>query len=114
MENFFYEDEFYSELSDLLDRLDLNDEDIADLPDDYKLECKESVLEPLVTLTSDWVSENISEERFPEDNDSISYKVSKALEQIDFTKANEMMPKLYYATRTKFVITKKDILDYIN
>lgn len=112
MENFFYEDTFYSELSDLAD-----DFEIDFLPDDWQIKCFESKLEPIVVLNKAWISEiiyNTEEERFPEDYDSIEKRFSKALDAIDFTKANELMPKLYYPSGKSFIITKADILAYIN
>lgn len=114
MENFFYDDEFYSEICDLLEAMDIEDgKENEQIEDDWSIECFESVLEPLVTLNYDWIVDRVNEERFPEDNDRVSQQFSKAIESIDFTKANELMPKMYYQTRKKFTITKADILEYI-
>jgi len=113
MDNFFYSDDFYSDLGELMDALDLEEEDIPLLPDDYSLDCQESKKEKLVTLSNSWISERIDEERFPEDGDWVFDKVDKALSQIDYEKVNSMMPELYYESRVKFRITKQDLLNYI-
>lgn len=113
MENFFYSDKFYSDICELLEDLEISDEDVKDLPDDYILACKESILEPMVTLSTDWIMDRINEERFPEDNDRIMDDLCKAINSIDYEKVNVLIPKLYYESRVKFNLTKKDLLDYI-
>ena len=114
MENFFYSDKFYSDLGELMDDLDLyEDEDVSKLPDDYSLDCKYSELEPIVTLSADWIGERIDEERFTEDGDEIE-KIEKILSaNIDFEKVNSLMPKLYYESIEKFKITKADMVEWI-
>lgn len=116
MENFFYDDKFYSELSDLIDDVTM-DGDPNELDDDWGVTCFESKLEPLVVLSKSWLQEIIfdtEEERFPEEHESTNKKLSKALDCIDFSMANELMPKLYYPTKTSFTINKKDVLEYFN
>ena len=114
MENFFYDDKFYSDLGELMDDLDYyEEEDVLKLPDDYSLDCKESKLEPIVTLSVNWIGERIDEERFTEDADEIE-KIEKVLSaNIDFEKINSLMPKLYYESKEKFKITKADMLEWI-
>lgn len=112
MENFFYKDDFYSELSDFVDALDL-EEEINDMPDDKVWECNEGSLQRILSLSAEWISERIDDDRWPEEDETTSAKVSKALFVIDFEKVNAMMPKLYYPSRKKFIITKQDILDLI-
>ena len=48
------------------------------MDDDYSIECFESSLEPLVTLSYDWIVDRVNEERFPEDNDRIDNEFTKA------------------------------------
>lgn len=114
MENFFYSDKFYSDLGELMDDLDYyEEEDVLKLPDDYSLDCNVSRLEPIVTLSGDWIAERVDEERFTEDGDEIE-KISKVLStNIDFEKVNFLIPKLYYESREKFKITKADMLEWI-
>jgi spore cortex formation protein SpoVR/YcgB (stage V sporulation) len=110
MENFFYNDEFYSDIGDLCSALDLDEETIKSLPDNYAIEAFESMLEPVVSLSADWIFNRINEERYTEDGNE-SEKVYKILEIIDYATINAQMPKLYYPTRKKFIITKADLLD---
>ncbi|MEO6304182.1 MAG: hypothetical protein ABIP51_13535 [Bacteroidia bacterium] len=112
MENIFYEGKFYSDISELIDDLEL-EETINDEPDDWTIICKESNLQKIITLSEDWINDKINDERLPEDEDRVFDKLSKALKTIDYDKVNALMPELYYESRRKFVITKKDILDYL-
>lgn len=90
MENFFYDDEFYHDLSDLLDQLDIDENTVNDLEEDYALSCNESVLEPVVKLTPDFIMDCIDEERFPENLDGIHSKTYGIIENnIDFEKLNQ-------------------------
>ncbi len=111
-ENFFYNDKFYSDLTECCDYNDWDEEYIASLPDDYKLEVTCADLQPIVNLDANWISERIDDERFSEDNcDKETEKIMKVLnENIDFEKINSLMPKLYYSTRTKVYFTKQDLL----
>ena len=111
MQNFFCNEEFFYDLGDLIDSLDV--EDINNLPDDYKLECDESILEPVVVLSADWILDRINERRFPEDDDELCLKIRKSIsDNIDFEKLNSSIPMLYYGTRKKFVVTKQDLVDW--
>ena len=113
MENFFYDDKFYTDLGHLIDDIDLSEEDIINLPDDYSLDCKEATLELIITLSVDWIFDRMDQDRFSEDGNERE-KLEKVLsENIDFEKINSLIPKLYYESRIKFKITKADILEYI-
>lgn len=115
MENFMYGDKFYGDLCDLMDDFDIDEYNVASLPDNYQLTIFYCILEPVVTFTPEWIEERIDEERFPEENDSTYEKLHKALiECIDFEKLNSKIPKIYYPEGIKSYITKKDFLDYTN
>lgn len=113
-ENFFYGEKFYSDLDELTDDIELyNEEDILALPDDYSLDCKYSRLEPIVTLSVDWIIEKISEDRLTEDGDELE-EIGRVLSaNIDFDKVNHLIPKLYYESKENFKITKVDLLEWI-
>lgn len=112
MENFFYDDEFYSEVGDLLNHLDIEEDKLHELQEDWQIECVESDLQPIITLSADWIHERISENRFTE-NGNESEELYRILEQyIPFDKINSLIPKLYYPTRKKFTITKQDLINY--
>lgn len=112
MENFFLDDKFCSDLGDLCHHLDLDDDAIAALPDDWFVEVVESSLEPVVKLSADWIVNKVNDDRWTEDGNEVG-KVYKALELIDFDKVNAAMPTLYYESRPlkKFKIKKADLLD---
>lgn len=113
MNNFFYEGEFYHELCDLLEALDIEEGKENELPDDWCVVCFESDLEPVIFLSTEWIMERINEERFSEEADELS-KVQKILdENIPFDKINSLLPKLYYESRRELRITKEDVLEYI-
>lgn len=115
MDNFFYDDEFYSELGDLLEDLEIGEDNAPLLPDDYCLNCVASVKEPIFELNADWIGERIDEERFPEESEDISTRIQKVLNaNIDFEKVNAALPKLYYPTKEKFKITKQNIIEYLS
>ena len=112
-ESFFIDDEFYDDIYHYAESMD---GEIEDLEDDWAIQVTACELQPLVTLTPDWIVERICEERFSEDNSDQEYeKIIKALKQcIDFDKLNSLMPKLNYATREKYFITKTDLLEAIS
>ena len=116
MENFFYNDNFYSELSECCDYNDWDKEEIESFPDDFKLEVECSILEPIVTIDAEWITERIDEERFSEErcNDEVS-KIMKILnENIDFEKINSLIPNLYYGNKKKHYFTKDDLLEAVS
>ena len=120
MENFFVEDKFYTDFDSFIeDHFEEWEEDkllqeAKELEDDWAVKATEAELQPIVTLSPTWISERIDDERWPEDDDRISNKVSVALDTIDYAKVNSMMPQLYYGTRKKFTITKQDVINYLN
>ncbi len=121
MEDFFIDDKFYNDLSELMDDRDINDENIKDLPADWTETAEQSKLEKIFTVKKDFVVNAILEqtdkweERFPEDSDSIFMQMKIAIENsIDIGKLNELLPELYYPDGVKFKITKQDLIEYIS
>lgn len=112
MEDFFYDEEFYSDIENLMSDLDLNTiEDVQNLEDDYSLECTKSIIEPIFTLSAQWILERIDEERFSESGNELDSLEKTITENIDFDKVNSLIPKLCYETKEKFQITKQDLLN---
>lgn len=126
MDKFFIDDRFYDGIEDLIEYLELNEEEeLKNLPDDYEEEAIEGSLEPVFTLTKDWIVDTIIqrtdqfEERFPDPIDDDDEKTFNAIknaikESIDIDKLNSLIPKLWYNNGKKFKITKKDLLEYCN
>ncbi len=112
-ECFFVDESFYTDMEDMIDDvLSDYDYDFTDLQDDWEITCTEAVLEPVATITKDWLYNKIGDERFPEDCESTTSQLEKALALIPYDKVMEAMPKLYYPSRKKFTITKQDVIDY--
>lgn len=115
MENFFYDDKFIGDLSDLMDTLDI--EDPKDLVDDWTCRVELTELEPIFKTDAKKMFEllcDCNEERIGEDFDnSDEEKITKAIAtSFDFEKLKELLPK-YYFPQSKFkVITKQDLIDY--
>lgn len=119
MENFFYDEYFCSDIGELMVNLHLEDEDIAELPDDWSVSCEESKFEKIFALSKQFVTNAVLdstdkwEERFPEDSDSIFKQIEKAInEAIDIDKLNAGLPELYYPIGKKFTVTKADLIEY--
>lgn len=112
MENFFIDENFYSDLQDLIEDISQED-DLSDLGDDWKVQCAEGILQPVTELSAYSIIDSIPIERLGED-DKVFYCVRDFLNKaINFNSINEAMPKFYYAEGNDFTITKQDLLDYI-
>jgi hypothetical protein len=120
MEHFFYNDNFHSDLEDLISYLDMDEEDILNMEDDWEITCEETTLEKifvvdkkfivgfLMDITDRW------EERFPEDSDNLFNQIEKAIEgAIDIDKLNEKLPSLYYPNGKKFKVTKTNLINWL-
>ena len=117
MENFFYNNDFYTDLEDFIEKVFDDESEIADLDNDKLYLCKGSKLEPILSLSAEWIAERIDEDRFSENNsDGEIEEISEILESnIDYEKINSLMPKLYYENyKDKFTITKQDLLDAVS
>lgn len=113
IENFFYNDKFYSDIEEFMLDLEIDEETIEDAADFYR--CKFGQLEPLFVLDADWILERIDEERFSENQNDKEYKkIEEALSQIDFAKVNEKIPQMWYESYEKFEITKADLYEALN
>lgn len=114
MENFFYNDNFYSDMESFIHENFDDESEIAELDDDKEFLCKGSTLETILELSAEWITNRIDEDRFSENNsDDECEKITKALNNnIDYEKINSLMPKLYYENyRDRFTITKQDLLN---
>lgn len=119
MENLFYEEIFFSDLSDVMDYYDIGEDELDQLEDDWKLELHTSKLEPMFQLTEDFVlgsimeKTDIWEERFPEECDRTLKELMDAIKSgIDIEKINENIPKVFYPSGGKIIVTKQDLIDW--
>lgn len=121
MENLFKDEIFFCDLSDVMDYYDIDEDEFAELPDDWEIELQTSKLEPMFQLTEKFVIDAILqntdtwEDRFPENNDSVLNGLEDAVKSgIDINKINKSIPKLYYPDGGKITVTKQDLIDYCN
>lgn len=117
MENFFYNNDFYTDLEDFIERIFEDESEIAELDDDKLYLCKGSKLEPILSLSAEWIAERIDDDRFSENNNENEVeKIIRVLsENIDYDKINRLFPELYYENyKDKFTITKQDLLDAVS
>lgn len=113
-EMYCYDDEvFFSDLGELMDHLDINEE-LEGIDDDWKIEVQKCQLEPIMELSTDWIMERVDEERYSEEQaENQMRKMEKVLnENIDYAKINELMPKLWYPIYKKITFTKQDLIDW--
>jgi hypothetical protein len=119
MENFFIEENFYSDLGEYIDSFYGEDAVLA-LSDTWYQNAEEADLEPVLKMDDNYLEhliDNIYDdeiERFPEEPDDTIKKLNKAfMESFDFEKFNKLCPKMYYPNGKRFTITKKDLLEWI-
>lgn len=113
MENFFYDDEFYSDISALIDVYWSTDkEHVATLPDSYTMQCTFGELQPIFEFTPDNMAEMVNQERFSDTDSDNEFRVIRDVVcfNIDFDKVNALIPKLWYPVGSKFTISKQDLL----
>jgi hypothetical protein len=121
LENFFYNDVFCRDLEYLIEELDIDDENITELEDDWSVTCKESTLEKMFVIKREFAVDAIVNEtdtwveRFPEDSDILFERIKEAIgNAIDIDKLNEGLPSLYYPNGKTFKVTKADLINYFN
>jgi hypothetical protein len=119
MENFIYDDRFCSDISDLMDAIGIEEEDLSELEDDWSVTVQETTLEKIFVIEKEFAVDaivsqtEIWEERFPEEADSVFKQIKKAVnDAVDIDKLNEGLPSLYYPNGKKFTITKMDLIEW--
>lgn len=117
MKHFFYDDTFCSDLEDLANVFDIDEDNVNELKDNWQVKVEMSDLEPIFNIDADNLCQllaDANEYRLSEDFDEES-KVLKALkETIDFEKLKEALPKLYYPNNKFETITKADMVEWFS
>lgn len=120
MENFFYEEEFCSDLGELIDYIGYEEEDIIEFDNDWYLEIYPSKLEKVFVATDKWLVDAVLratdyfDDRFPEDSEDIMERIGDAIKKVvDIDRLNSLLPELYYPIGHKAKVTKQDLLDFI-
>ena len=109
MENFFIDDEFFSDFCSYMESRDFEEDNI---PDDWSEMAIEGELQPMCDFSMDWIFDRLDEDRDDENGIAGERLVSLLEKHIDFKAIETGMPKLYYGTKRKFEITKQDLLNY--
>ena len=109
MENFFYEENFFTDTDSFLEHLELDIEDANDLPDNFEIEVEVAKEEPIVKFSVDWIVDRIYEERIPDDDDTYERLRDIIKNNIDFDKLNSEIPKAWYGNGS-VKLTKKDFI----
>jgi hypothetical protein len=114
MENFFHEDEFYNELEDLLIELEIDEDNVNKLEDDWQIKVELSEEQMPFEPDTEFIAEKIADYfdfRIPDEE---SYEdVKKAIiESIDIEKLKENLPKFMYPNKTYDIITKADLIKH--
>jgi len=117
MEHFFYDDTFCSDLQDLADVFDIDEDNVNELKDDWQIKVELSDLEPIFNIDADSLCQvlaDANEDRLSDSFDEEA-RVLKALrENIDFDRLKDALPKLYYANNKFETITKTDLLEWFS
>ena len=105
----YYNENFYHELSDLVEDIDLE----ALKPGDT-ITVEDCDLEPIITLSADNLldcTESLWEERTSEYGDEYEAILKAFEDNIDFEKLNAAMPKLYYPNGKETIYTYEQLLE---
>jgi hypothetical protein len=115
---FYVEENFYDTIEDYLIDKEWGEEEIKAFPEDWTVEIGIPSLEPVCQINIDdfidnYVVDQLCEENLPEEPDYTIERIKKAVkENVDFTKINEAMPKLWYMNNKAKdgFLTKRDLL----
>jgi len=111
MENFFYNDNFYSDLSELAQRFE-DDDELKDFSDDEIFEIELSSEEPIIVLSAEWIANRVEDERLGDDGDDgdqIEKLIDVLNKHVDFEKVNSLIPKMFYTTGEIAFVTIKEL-----
>lgn len=116
MEHFFYDEVFCSDLEDLANTFDIDENNVNELKDDWCVRVELSSLEPIFDINAENLCEllaDANEDRLSLDDFEEESKILKALREcIDFDKLQEALPKYYYPNNKFETITKADLVEF--
>lgn len=117
MENFFIDDNFCSDLEDLANTLEIDEDNVNDLEDDWKMKVELTDLEPIFKIDAESLCQLLAdsnEDRLSEDYTEEKTILQALKESIDFDKLTEMLPKLYYMNGKFETVTKSDLVQWFS
>jgi hypothetical protein len=111
-ENFFYNDNFFTDLEALACELQ---DDFDVFAEGEELVIELSVEEPIVKFTPEWIVDRIDDDRFTEDGCEREYKtIKEALSStVDFDKLNALIPKVYFGSGKMVKIKVSEIKEWL-
>lgn len=114
MENFFYNDNFFSDIDTLMCYLDLDDEQsIIALENDWYIQVGLTTPRPIIQYNSYMLTGLVQDDDLSEDQEELE-TLRKILEkEINFDKINKLVPELCYLNGKTEMITKEYLLEYI-
>lgn len=115
MENFFDIDYFCHDLEDFINHNGFDEDGaIQALPDDWTYSVEDTTLRPVFIFTRENIINLIEQEDLTESGDELD-DIDLALRDcIDFDRLNSRIPKLHYRNGKELIITKADLLEFIN
>ena len=117
MENFFLDDRFCSDLEDLANKLEIDEDNIKDLEDDWIMKVELTNLEPIFKVDAEILCQLLAyanEDRLSEDYTEKKTILQALKESVDFEKLTEMLPKKHYMNGNFKTITKYDLVDWFS
>lgn len=103
----YYNYNHYTDIQALAEELS-DDGSLNEIENDIEVE--ETNLEPMFQFDANSITDNLDEERMSEDGDEVDEIRELIKKHVDFTKVNELMPKLWYPNGKKYKITKQQLL----
>jgi len=117
MEDFFLDDNFCSDLGDLANIYDIEEDNVNDLKENWIAKVELSDLEPIFDIDAEKLCQILAdsnEDRLSEDFTEEKTILQALKESIDFEKLKESLPKLYYPNGKVEIITKSDLVEWFS
>jgi hypothetical protein len=117
MENFFYEDDFCADFDDLALLININEDTVNELEDDWSIRVESTDIEPIFNVDANILCQLLAaanEDRLTEDPDEEENILKALTGAIDFGKLKDTLPKVYYPSNKFTIITKADLVEWFS
>lgn len=117
MQHFFYNDTFCSNLGDLAEILNIDEDNVNELKDNWHVEVELSELEPIFKVDAEYLCQLLADANEDRLSDVFGEEevVLKALkESIDFDKLRDSLPKFYYPNNQFELVIKEDLIEWFD
>lgn len=115
IENFFCDEDFMSDFDDLAIKLDIDEDNVKFLPEDFQIKVELSELEPIFKIDAKNLCQLLAdnnEERLTDNYEEESEILNAIKQCVDFKKLTELLPKYYYPNNKFVTITKSDLVSW--